>query len=815
MNDLNFAIRQLGKNPGFTAVAVVTLALGIGANTAIFSVVNAVMLKPLPYPDPGRLVMLWPDNPSLNLGIHELPPTPSDLVDWRTQAHSFEQVAGMRPRTADISDQGDPERVGGVQVTANFFPLLGVAPLLGRAFTAEEEQPGNSKVAIISYGLWQRKFGGVKDVLGRSVTVNRERYQVVGIMPPGFTFPHGTEMPSAYGLLPRTEIWRPFAENADYWRKDDSRDFIAMGRLKSNASLAQAQAELSAIAAREAKDRPATHTGWTVHLRPLTLQVVGTTRPLLWLLLGAVTFILLIACANVANLLLCRSAGRRKEIAIRAAIGAGRGRIIRQLLAESTVLSMLGGGLGLALGSWLIRLILAFSPPNVPRLEETTLDANVLLFTLLLSVGTGVVFGLAPAWQATRVSLAEVLSAGDRSGIAPRQQRAQGLLVVAEVALTVLLLTGAGLMIQSFLRLQAVDPGFQPHRVVAFDVSLFGERYDGDPRLRQFFQEARTRLSKLPGVLSAAAISNLPLGGSENMQFFFVEGAAVPAGGQGPLAENRRVTPGYFQTLGVKLVRGRDFNDSEASDQPRVCVINETLARAFFPLADPIGKRLKLGNPGADQPWVTVVGVARDVRGYTLEMKPRPEFYVPFGQDTQNEMTFVVRAAPASAASVEKAIRSEMKALDPALPLANFHTMDGLLSNAVARPRFTTFLLDLFAGTALMLTLVGLYGVVAYGVSQRTRELGIRTALGAQRLDLLALVITQGMRPALAGLALGVAGAFGLTRFLASQLFEINPTDPVTLTVVSLVLAVVAFLACWVPARRAARVDPMVALRTE
>lgn len=815
MNDLKFAVRQLLKHPGFTSVAVLTLALGIGANTGIFSLINAVLLKPLPYHQPDRIVMVWPDNPSLNLGLHELPPTPSDLVDWRTQAKSLEQVAGIRPRTADVSEQGDPERVGGVQVTASFFPLLGVEPLLGRTFAPEEEKPANGKVAIIGYGFWQRKFGGATDAVGKFITINRERYRVVGIMPPGFAFPLGTEMPAAYGLLPRTEIWRPFAESSDYWLKEDTRDFIAMGRLKQGVALGQAQAEMSAIAAREAKDRPGTHKGWTVHLRPLVQQVAGKARPVLWLLLGAVAFILLIACVNVANLLLSRAAVRQKEIAVRTAIGAGRGRIIRQLLTESLILSLLGGGMGVVLGSWLLRLTMALGPRNIPRLGEAGLDGTVLLFTLLLSIVTGVLFGLVPAWRASKVSLAEVLSSGGRSGTAPQHQRSQGVLVVTQVALAVVLLTGAGLMVKSLLRLQAVDPGFRPHQVLAFDVSLFGPRYDGDARQRTFFQEARARLAKLPGTASVAAISNLPLGGSENMQFFFVEGAPVPANGQGPLAENRRITPGYFDTMGVRLISGRDFTDADTSEKPGVCIINETMARAFFAGTDPVGKRLKLGGPGEDHPWVTVIGVARDVRGYALDIKPRPQFYVPFEQDSQNEMTFVVRAAVTSPVSLQKGIRAEMKSIDSALPLANFRTMDGLLSDAVAQPRFSAVLLDLFAGTALLLTLVGLYGVVAYAAAQRTREIGIRLALGATKENVLKLILRQGMRPALIGLILGGVGALGLTRLLASQLYEVKPTDPVSFSGAALLLVGASLLACYLPARRATRIDPMEALRYE
>ncbi len=452
MNDFKFAFRQLLKNPGFTAVAVLTLALGIGANTVIFSVVNAVLLKALPYREPERIVMLWTDNPSLNLGFHELPPTPPDLLDWRNQAQSFEQIAAFRTRPADLSEQGDPERVGGVQVTANFFSLLGAQPMSGRVFSTDEEQPGKDKVAIISHSLWQRRFGGDANIIGQFITINHERHAIIGVMPPGFSFPRGAEMPAGYALMAQTDVWRPYSDSAEYWRNDDSRDFIAMGRLKPGLTLRQAQAEMTGLARREAELYPKTHIGWTIHLRPLALQVAGNTRPVLFILLAAVAFVLLIACANVANLLLCRSTARRKEMAVRAAIGAGRGRIVRKLMTESVLLSVGGGGIGLLLGAWGVQVILALSPPNIPRLAETTLDGRVFLFSLFISLATGVIFGLAPAWHASKVNLSEALNAESRSGTAAGRRRTHGLLVIAEVALAVILLSGAGLMLQSFLR---------------------------------------------------------------------------------------------------------------------------------------------------------------------------------------------------------------------------------------------------------------------------------------------------------------------------------------------------------------------------
>lgn len=813
--DLKFAFRQLRKNPGFTAVAVLTLALGIGANTAIFSVVNAVLLKALPYQQPDRLVMLWTDNPALDLGFSELPPAPVDLTEWRQQARSFEQIAAFRPWPANLAEDGDPERIGGIQVTADFFPLLGVAPMWGRSFNAEEEQPGTDRVAVISYGLWQRRFGGQPNVIGRFITVNQERREIVGIMPPGFNFPHGSEMPPAYGLMKVTDIWLPFAENAAYWRRDDTREFIAMGRIKDGVSLDQAQTEMDVIAGRQGMESPADHEGWIVHLRPLANQVAGTLRPLLFVLLGAVGFVLLIACANLANLLLCRANARQKEIAVRAALGAGRRRILRQLLTESLLLSTLGGLFGLVLGTTGIRAILVLAPPNIARLNETTLDGRVLLFTVVVSLVSGIIFGLAPAWRASWLDFARTLNASGRSGSARGWQRTHGLLVAGEVALAVVLLTGAGLMAQSFLRLQAVDLGFQPQHLTAFDVGLYGEKYGSGERQRQFYREAVERLGKLPGIRSAAAISSLPLGGPEQIDLLYAEGQPLPSAENTPNAETRRTTPGYFETMGMALLQGRDFTSRDTANQPLVCIINETIARNFFAGTDAVGHRLKLGETDDHAPWLTVVGVVRDVRSSRPEAKPRPQVYRPLEQDPQNMMTVVVRAGVMSDATLERAIRGEMKSLDPFLPVANYRTMERLVSDAVARPRFTSLLLGLFAVTALALTAVGLYGVVGYAAAQRTREIGIRMALGANARNVLGLILRQGMVPAVVGLVVGLVGSLALTRLLASQLYEVKPTDPATFLGVALFLLSVAMFACWLPARRAAKVDPMVALRHE
>jgi putative ABC transport system permease protein len=812
--DLRYGARMLLKTPGFTLIAVITLALGIGANTAIFSVVNAVLLKALPFHEPDRIVMLWTDHPALNLGFHELPPAPVDLPEWRRDAKSFEQIAAIRPRAADLSEWGDPERVGSVQVTANFFSLLGARPLLGRVFSVDEEQPGQDKVAIISHDLWQRRFGGEANVIGQLITVNQGRRTVIGVMPPRFNFPRGAEMPAAYGLMSQTDVWLPYAESAEYWRRDNIREYIAIGRIKREVSLAQAQAEMSAIARHQEEKFLKDHAGWTVHLRPLARQVAGQTRQILFVLFGAVGFVLLIACVNVANLLLCRSAARRKEMAVRAALGARWGRIIRQLLTESVLLSAAAGAVGLLLGAWGLRVILALSPPNIARLDEATLDGRALLFTVFVSLATGLIFGLAPAWRASRINLSGALNAGGRSGAGDGRHRTHSILVVAEVALAVALLAGAGLMTQSLLRLQAVDPGFKPQQVAAFDVGLHGDKYSSGAHIRQFYRETRERLSRLPDIREAAAISSLPLGGQEKVQMVRVEGQPQPSIDHTPTAENRIITPGYFDAMGVRLLQGRDFTGHDTEDQLQVCIINETTARDYIQGADPIGKRLKLGVD-ENTPWITVVGVAQDVRGYALDVKPRPQVYRPVEQDTENMMTFVVRAEATPAALLERTIRAEMKSIDPSLPPANFRTMEGLVATALARPRFSAFLLGLFAATALLLTVVGLYGVVAYTVSRRTHEIGVRIALGASRRNVLALVIRQGMAPAVIGLAVGALCALALTRSLATQLYGVSPTDFPTFLCVSLILLLAALAACWLPARRAASVDPLVALRRD
>jgi predicted permease len=832
--DLRHVARMSGKNPGFALTVILMLGLGVGANTAIFSVINGVLLRPLALRDPERLLLLWTDNPAHQLGFREFPAANADLPEWREKATSFEGIAALTNGLADLSDSSDssdssgsssspgasrvgvePERVGAVQGTADLLPLLGVRPFLGRYFSADEEQWARHRVAIISYALWQRRFGGDPEILGRTITVNRVPRKVIGVMPEGFHFTRAAEMPQIYNLPEKTELWLPMSRDANYWHNRAERNLVVLiGRLKAGVTQAQAQADMDGVAARQAADDPLTHGGWRVWLTPLLDQTVGRTRAPLLVLLGAVGLLLLIACANIASLLLARAAERRREIAVRAAIGAGRARIVRQLLTESLALAALGGGLGLALGYWGLGLLLRLLPQDTPRLQDVSLDARVFLFTASTSLLTGALFGLAPAWQASKVNLVEALKDAGRANSSGRGLRGRRALVTVEVALVAVLLVGALLTLQSFRRLLAVDPGFDPQGVAAFEVLLPWARYGDGAQRAQFFEQARARIGGLPGVRAVGAVSNLPLSGSESMNFFAVEGAPPPPPSAEPIAEDRVVTPGYFEAMGINLLSGRGF---EASDGPAalpVAVVNESLARRFFPKGDAVGGRIKLKF--GDDKWRTIVGVVRDVRGFALETQARPQLYHPNAQDpVRDQMVVAVRADARALPFLPGAVRRELKQLDAAIPVANYRTMPELMARALARQRFITLFLGLFAAVALLLSVVGLYGVVAYGVSQRTREIGVRMALGARRRNVVGLVIGQGMRPALVGMLIGMFGAFALSRFLAGQLYEIKPTDPATFAAVALGLLFVSLAACYFPARRAADIDPMASLRCE
>ena len=807
MNDLKFAFRQLLKNPGFTAVAVLTLALGIGACTAIFSLINAALLRTLPFPEADRLAVIWADNPGLKSGQPSIPPANADVGEWREQSGSFAKIAAFSPRTADLADGGDPERVGAAGVTAGFFETLGVTPLLGRTLAADEEAPGGPPVALISHGLWQRRFGHDPALLGKAISINGERRTVIGILPPDFDFPRGAEWPAFFPFAGRTDVWVPLGFRAaddgsgwSNWQSRNERGLAVIGRLKREAGLRQAQAEMDAFAARRAKDHPDTHKDLGLKLVSLREQLAGKSQKALLILFVAVGLLLVIACVNVANLLLARGVARQQELAVRAALGAGRRRLIRQLLTEGFLLALLGSGLGVLVATGCLKAFLALNPVTHSRLDEASLDPAVLGFTAFIALMTSIVFGFVPALQASRLDLRKSLHESGRGGEGAVREGVRGWLVGTEVALAVVLLTAAGLMVRSFLRVQAVQPGFRSDSVLAFDVN-------GRPAA--FFQQLTARLEALPGVRAAGAISYLPLDGGENMGRFEVEGEPPVAPGLESKAERRWVTPGYFAAMGIPIQQGRVFTSRDTADQPSVVVINETLAKQFFGARDPVGHRLKV--LGA---WRTIVGVVSDVKSASLESDVRPQVYRPHAQDPWPPMTVVVHTEgnPLALASL---VRSEVKALDSELPAAKMRTMEQVLSNATGSRRFNTALLAFFAIAALLLTMMGIYGVVAFLVGRRRREIGIRMALGAHRRDVLRLVLQQGMKPVSFGCITGLAGSLAASRLVASQLYGVSSADPLTLTSILVLLGVAALFACWLPARRATKVDPMVALRTE
>jgi putative ABC transport system permease protein len=798
-HDLRFGARMLFRNPGFTLIAVVTLALGIGANTAIFSAVNAVLLRALPYPEPERLVRFWESNPGR--GWLDFAVSAPNFADWRKQQSVCEQLAAYQFNNLNFTGGGEPERVAALRVTANFFSVLGVAPAHGRNFLPEEEQPGRNHVAVLSDGLWGRRFGADPNLIGRQIQLSGESYTVVGVMPPGFQFTQGIE------------LWAPLTLDPAVANRPTGHNLSVIGRLKPGASLAQAQASMGAIARQLEQQYPESNAGWGVGMSTFYDWIVPEQiRRSMLTLFAAVGFVLLISCANVANLLLARASARRLEMTIRAAMGASRWRVTRQLLTESLLLSTLGGLVGLLLAFWCTDLIKASTALNIPRLNETRLDVKALGFTFLIALGAGLIFGLAPAWQASRLVLNETLKEGGRSG-GGKRQRLRGALVIAEVALALVLLVGAGLMIRSFTRLQNVPLGFAPSHVLTMRLALPTTKYgQGAPRVN-FFDQLLQRLRAMPGVIDASAIYNLPLAGGDWAEEVTLEGRdTVPSGTPLP-AEVNAVTPRYFQTMGIPLLAGRDFTEQDRGafwlgESPWTLIVNETFARRYWPNENPIGKRFRFGA----NVFGTVIGVVGDVRSQSLEREARPAFYVSQGHFSWPALTIVVRASTPPE-TMTAALRAQVYALDHDLPVYNIRPMEQIVSNAAGQPRFHTLLLGLFSAVALLLAAIGIYGVMAYTVTQRTHEIGVRMALGARTRDTLRHVLGQGMKLVLIGATLGLAGAFVAARALKSMLFGVSPADPLTFAAVTVFLALVAFAACWIPARRATKVDPLVALR--
>jgi putative ABC transport system permease protein len=804
--DLRYGVRMLMKQPGFTAVAVLTLALGIGANTAIFSVVNALLLRPLPFADAEQLVMIWGKAPAA--GIKRLFVSVPEFLDYRERTHAFAQVGVYGGTDFTLTGQGEAERLNGAFVSTNLLALLGVKPVLGRYFLLEEEQPDRARVVLLSHGLWQRRFGGDPQLIGQALTLNGQNCTVVGIMPPGFQFPSD-----------ETEIWRPLAITAENRGEGErgSRWLSAVARLKPGVTQQQGQADLETLASNLRREYPnyyGGNSGWGINLFSLRAELAGEVGTALPILLAVVGCVLLIACANVANLLLARATARQKEIAVRAALGAHRWRIIRQLLSESLLLALAGGALGVLLALWSNEQLIKLGPRELSGGGPVGVDLRVLLFTLLVSLLTAVLFGLAPAWQATRLNLNEALKEGGRNASAGRG-RLRNLLVVGEIAVALVLLLGAGLVLKSFYRLLQVDPGFDPANVLTLRLALSPEQYPEGRQQRAFYEQVLSRIEALPGVQAAGAVHNLPMSGSGNTRNFAIEGLPEPQLN----VDFYQASPHYFSAMGMRLVNGRFFTHDDREEQPRVAIINETLQRRFFPNQDPLGKRIKLGNPTGPFPWLSIAGVVRDVKQNELDEETKPALYVHYLQpplpNWRFQSLYLTVRTQSDPLNLLAAVRGAVQALDKDQPIYRVATLEQLLRRSLAARKFSMLLLALFAALALALAVIGLYSVLAYAVTQRTREIGIRLALGAQASDVLKLVVQQGMALTLMGVALGLVASFGLTRLLKTLLFGVSATDPVTYVAIVLLLAGVALLACFVPARRATRVDPLVALRSE
>jgi putative ABC transport system permease protein len=804
--DLRYALRVLAKKPGFTLVAVITAALGIGANTAIFSVVNAVLLRPLPFEDPGRLVVLWEVHPKMVLRNERANVSPANFADWRDQNQVFEEVAALdRQLGFNLSDGGTPERIQGARASASLFTLLGVQPMLGRAFLPEEDQDGKSQVILLSHRLWQRRFGSDPDIVGKTLKLNLRGFTVVGVMPREFTFPEDVE------------FWVPMASDADELKTRDFHYLNVIARLKPGVTMDRAQTEMSVIARRLEQQYPESNAQRGVQLDSLQKYLVGDVKPALLVLLGAVGFVLLIACANIANLLLARAASRQKEIAIRTALGATRLRVVQQLLTESVLLALMGGTLGLVLALWGVDLLVRLSPGDLPGLGKVGVDGRVLGFTLAVSLLTGLVFGLLPALQATRLSLNETLKEGGRSsseGAGPRRTR--NLLVVAEVSLSLILLVGAGLMIKSFLRLSEVNPGFRPDHLLTLRMSPTISKFHDQDEGVAFYQQVIQRMAELPGVESVGAITHPPLSHLNLRLAFAIEGRPPAAPGEEPSVEARAISPDYFQTMDIPLIKGRDFTPHDNRKSAPVVIINEAMARRYWQDEDPIGKRLSLEGLGAPLA-LEIVGVVGNVKHWGLDQDVRDELYWPLFQRPLVFMTLMIRTKTDPAVLAD-AVRREAAAIDKDQPVYMVKTMDQWVSESVAQRRLNMLLLAVFAAVAIILAAVGIYGVMSYSVTQHTREIGIRVALGARAGDVLRQIVGQGMMLATAGVAIGVAAAYMMAKLLSGfsgLLYGVTATDPTTFAGIALLLLVVALVACWMPARRATKVDPMVALRYE
>jgi putative ABC transport system permease protein len=806
LQDIRYGVRMLIAKPTVAILAVIALALGIGASTAIFSVVNTVLLRALPYPNGERLVMVWEQNRPRGRDRNVV--SAANYLDWREQNKVFTDIASWYGNTYNLTGLGNPVEVSGMAVSPNLFDVLGSHPMLGRTFTQGDGVRGQDNVAVINYGFWQKHFGGDQNVVGKTFALDGNSMSVIGVMPEGFDF----WVKENSNIKSKPEFWLPisFTQNSRVRR---GRSLSAIGVLKPGVTIEEARAEMNALGVRLEQQYPDFNKGWGITLVPLHTQFSGDLKPALMILLISVGFLLLIACANVANLLMARSVARQKEFAIREALGAGRLRLLRQLLTESVLLALAGCAVGLLIARWGVDALLAVGPRDLLSFNAVTMDKRVLGFALGLAVLTSLIFGLLPALEASRPHTNDSLKESGRGTTAGHAHRVLNWFVVAQVALSLILLIGSGLMVKSFMRLQAVDPGFDPNNVLTASVSLPRAKYNEDPRTIEFFQQLLARVRQLPGVTAAAAASAPPFMGLGAATGFDIEGQPVLSSAQKPTTDVRVVDQDYFKTLSIPLLKGRTFTDREETQQSRVVVISDSLARQYFPGQDPLGKHITISMKDKNEPS-EIIGVVGDVKMRGLDMATRPMVYWPEAELTYLSMTLLVRTN-SDPAGVAASLEREVRALDKDQPISDVRTMRDWLSYSIARARFSTMLLGIFAMVALLLASLGIYGVMAYSVTQRTNEIGIRMALGATRANVVQLVLRRGLLLSGIGVAIGLAGSFGLTRLLAGLLFGVSPTDPAIFGLVPLLLMLIAILAVCLPARRATKVDPMVALRYE
>lgn len=816
--DLRFALRMVGKSPGFTAVAVLTLALGIGASTAVFSLVDAVLLKPPPFPHAERIVFPWRlPKRGINLGFKVYPWGRRDFLFFSRETKTFEALGAFLSDSFNLTGSGEPERLNGLRVSTGFFPSLGVSPALGRTFTDQEDRPGNEHEVILGNALWRQRFGADPSILGRSIDLNGVPYAVIGVMPPGFVFPRANEMPNVFTFAPQAQLWVPLALNRQSAPIPYESDELAIvGRIKHDVTIAQAQADMDIMGKRLESGRPNGQGWFNSIVTPLTRQAAGDTRQPLLLILAAVGVVLLIACSNVANLLLTRSLSRKREFTVRAALGADASRLTRQLLTESITLSCAGGVGGVCLAELVVYFVKIFGPSSIPRLSEVGLDLRVFLFAFGVTLCTGVLFGLAPAITASRQNLVESLKeGGQRAGYNLSTQKTRNSLLVSQIALALVLVVAAGLLTRTLYRLLAVNPGFRAEHALTFELSLPVEKYSDQSHVVSFYQEALRKLHAIPGVEATGVTEMVPLNGAtESTAIRFSNGPRLTASGV-RMANYTMVSPGYFAAVGTPILRGRPFLDSDSASSLPVAIISSALAEKYWPGQNPLGKQI--APAGAAFPLATIVGVASDVKRVSIRESPPPEMYVPYTQKVWPSllsMDVILRTAQ-DPASVSASARAAIQSVDPDLPIANVRTLASIVSKSMTEPVFAALLLAAFGVLALLLAAIGMYGVISYSVVQRTQEIGVRMALGAGPCDVFRMVLGQGARLAVLGIAIGLVAALVATRVMHSFLYGVRATDPLTFAGVSLLLLAIALLACYAPARRAMRIDPMVAVRYE